>query len=106
MGAPILAANAGNIVLASDLYFGGKTVIIDHGLGVFSSYGHMSKLLVKRGDAIAKGGLIGRAGSTGRSTGPHLHWAVRIFNARVDPFSLMALNISPGKTRKTSGANE
>lgn len=91
MGAPIRAANAGRVVLASDLYLSGKTVIIDHGLGVFSSYGHMSRLLVKREAEVAKGDVLGRAGSTGRSTGPHLHWAVRIFDARVDPFSLVGL---------------
>lgn len=93
MGAPIRAANAGKVVLASDLYLSGRTVIIDHGLGVFSSYGHMSKLLVKRGTEVAKGDILGRAGSTGRSTGPHLHWAVRIYDARVDPFSLLALGL-------------
>ncbi len=94
MGDPIRAANSGRVVLASYLYFGGKTVILDHGLGIFSSYGHMSKLLVKRGDSVGKGDRIGLAGSTGRSTGPHLHWSVRIYDARIDPFSLLALNIA------------
>jgi murein DD-endopeptidase MepM/ murein hydrolase activator NlpD len=93
MGAPIRAANAGNVVLASDLYLSGKTVIIDHGLGVFSSYGHMSKILVKREAVVGKGDVLGKAGSTGRSTGPHLHWAVRIYDARVDPFSLLGLRL-------------
>jgi murein DD-endopeptidase MepM/ murein hydrolase activator NlpD len=93
MGSPIRAANAGKVVLASDLYLSGKTVIIDHGLGVFSSYGHMSKILVKRGADVAKGVVLGKAGSTGRSTGPHLHWAVRIYDARVDPFSLLGLGL-------------
>ncbi len=93
LGASIRAANAGKIVLASDLYLSGKTVIIDHGLGVFSSYGHMSKILVKRGSDVGKGDVLGKAGSTGRSTGPHLHWAVRIYDARVDPFSLLGLGL-------------
>ena len=93
MGAPIRAANAGQVILASDLYLSGRTVIIDHGLGVFSSYGHMSKLLVKRGADVAKGDVLGKAGSTGRSPGPHLHWAVRIYDARVDPFSLLGLRL-------------
>jgi murein DD-endopeptidase MepM/ murein hydrolase activator NlpD len=93
MGAPIRAANAGKVVLASDLYLSGRTVIIDHGLGVFTSYGHMSKILVKRGADIGKGDILGKAGSTGRSTGPHLHWAVRIYDARVDPFSLLGLGL-------------
>jgi murein DD-endopeptidase MepM/ murein hydrolase activator NlpD len=90
-GERIGAANAGTVVLASDLYLGGKTVIIDHGLGVFSSYGHMSKLLVKRGEVVKKGAAIGLCGSTGRSTGPHLHWSIKIFNARVDPEAILKL---------------
>ena len=90
-GEPIRAANAGRVVLASDLYLGGKTVIIDHGLGVFSSYGHMSELKVKRGDAVAKGQTIGLCGTTGRSTGPHLHWSVKVRGARVDPEAMLRL---------------
>jgi len=89
-GDPIRAANAGKVVLASRLYLSGNAVIIDHGLGVFSFYGHMSKILVKRGQAVGKGDVIGKCGTTGRSTGPHLHWAVRVFDSRVDPFSLLA----------------
>ena len=88
-GDPIRAANAGKVVLASRLYLSGNAVIIDHGLGVFSFYGHMSKILVKRGQAVGKGDIIGKCGTTGRSTGPHLHWAVRVFDSRVDPFSLL-----------------
>ena len=88
-GDPIRAANAGRVVLASHLYFGGKTVIIDHGLGVFSSYGHLSELRVKRGEAVKKGQVVGLCGSTGRSTGPHLHWAVKIFDSRIDPEAML-----------------
>ncbi len=90
-GEPIRAANAGRVAMASHLYFGGKTVIIDHGLGVFSTYGHLSELKVKRGEAVAKGQVVGLCGSTGRSTGPHLHWAVKIFDARVDPEAMLRL---------------
>ena len=90
-GEKINAANAGRVVLATDLYLGGKTVIIDHGLGVFSSYGHMSGLLVKRGEAVKKGQAVGLCGSTGRSTGPHLHWSVKIFDSRVDPEAMLRL---------------
>jgi murein DD-endopeptidase MepM/ murein hydrolase activator NlpD len=90
-GTPIRAANSGKVVLASSLYFSGKTVIIEHGQGVFSIYCHMSKFLVKRGDQVKKGGRIGRVGSTGRSTGPHLHWAVKIYESRVDPFALVGM---------------
>jgi murein DD-endopeptidase MepM/ murein hydrolase activator NlpD len=90
-GERIRAANAGMVLLASDLYLGGKTVIVDHGLGVFSSYGHMSKLLVKRGEAVKKGAAIGLCGTTGRSTGPHLHWSVKILDARIDPEAMLRL---------------
>jgi hypothetical protein len=90
-GERIKAANAGRVVLASDLYLGGKTVIVDHGLGVFSSYGHLSALLVKRGEAVRKGQAVGLCGSTGRSTGPHLHWSIKILDARVDPEAMLRL---------------
>ncbi|HPW18722.1 MAG TPA: M23 family metallopeptidase [Candidatus Aminicenantes bacterium] len=90
-GQPIRASNAGRVAVASDLYMGGKTVIVDHGLGVFSSYGHMSELLVKRGEAVTKGQTVGLCGSTGRSTGPHLHWSFRILDARVDPEAMLRL---------------
>jgi len=91
MGDPVRASNAGRVVMASDLYFSGKTVIIDHGLGVFSLYCHFSKLLVKRTQMVAKGEAVGLIGSTGRSTGPHLHWGFRIYDSRVDPLSMTAL---------------
>ncbi len=90
-GTPALASNAGRVVLASNLYLSGETVIIDHGRGVFTFYCHFSKILVKRGDLVKRGQPIARVGNTGRSTGPHLHWAVRIRDVRVDPFSLVDL---------------
>ncbi|MBN1940381.1 MAG: M23 family metallopeptidase [Candidatus Aminicenantes bacterium] len=90
-GTAARAANSGRVVLATGLYYSGKTVIIDHGLGVFTYYCHFSKLRVKRGDRVAKGDIIAEVGSTGRSTGPHLHWSVRVLDSRVDPWSLAAL---------------
>jgi len=90
-GQPIKAANHGRVVLASNLYFSGNTVIIDHGLGLFTVYCHMSKLLVKRGAMTDRGQVIGLAGSTGLSTGPHLHWAAKINQARVDPLALLEI---------------
>jgi murein DD-endopeptidase MepM/ murein hydrolase activator NlpD len=91
-GAPVRASNSGRVVLAKNLYFAGNTVIIDHGLGVFTSYLHFSKILTKRGDMVRKGDIIGEIGATGRVTGPHLHWGVRVSGSRVDPFSLLSLN--------------
>jgi len=79
------------VVLASNLYFSGNTVIIDHGLGLYTVYCHMSKLLVKRGAMVSRGQVVGLAGSTGLSTGPHLHWAAKINEARVDPLALLEI---------------
>ncbi len=91
-GTPVLASNSGEVVLASDLYFSGKTVIIDHGLGLFSLYCHFSKFKVKRGQHVQRGDVIGEVGATGRVTGPHLHWGIKIFGSRVDPHSLLRLS--------------
>lgn len=91
-GEPVKASNSGYVVLASDLYFSGNTVIIDHGLGLFSLYCHLSKIKVRRGQLVMKGKVIGEVGATGRVTGPHLHWGINLQGARVDPFSLLTLN--------------
>lgn len=91
-GTPVAASNSGRVILASNLYYAGNTVIIDHGLGVFTLYLHLSKFRVKRGDVVEKGTIIGEIGATGRVTGPHLHWGVKIQGNRVDPFSLLYLN--------------
>lgn len=88
-GQAIAAPNAGKVVLARDLYFTGNTVIIDHGLGLFSMMAHLSAIDVSEGDSVTAGATIGRVGATGRVTGPHLHWAIRLNGARVDPLSLL-----------------
>ncbi|HEY2433783.1 MAG TPA: peptidoglycan DD-metalloendopeptidase family protein [Vicinamibacterales bacterium] len=90
-GRPIHAPNDGRVVLAAPLYFSGNTVIIDHGLGVFSLLAHLSEIDVKAGDTVTRGELVGKVGATGRVTGPHLHWAVRVGHARVDPLALLAV---------------
>jgi len=90
-GTPIHAPNGGRVAVARLLYFSGNTVIIDHGLGLFSMLAHLSAIDVHEGDRVTTGQLIGRVGATGRVTGPHLHWAVRASDARVDPLSLLAL---------------
>jgi murein DD-endopeptidase MepM/ murein hydrolase activator NlpD len=88
-GTPIRAPNAGRVVLVSDLYFTGNTVVVDHGLGLLSLFAHMSRVDVREGEVIASGTTIGAVGATGRVTGPHLHWTVRLQEARVDPLSLI-----------------
>jgi murein DD-endopeptidase MepM/ murein hydrolase activator NlpD len=90
-GTPIHAPNGGRIVIARPLYFSGNTVIIDHGLGLFSMLAHLSVIDVHEGDRITTGQVVGKVGATGRVTGPHLHWTVRAADARVDPLSLLAV---------------
>ena len=89
-GTPIKAPNAGRVVLAGDRYFTGNTVMIDHGLTMFSLFAHLSEIDVHAGDSVKAGDVVGKVGSTGRVTGPHLHWSVRLNGARVDPLSLLA----------------
>jgi murein DD-endopeptidase MepM/ murein hydrolase activator NlpD len=90
-GTPVKAPNAGRIVLVRNLYFAGNTVIIDHGLGLFSYFAHLSDMTVAEGELVEPGATVGHVGATGRVTGPHLHWMVRVGGARVDPLSLLAL---------------
>ena len=88
-GTTVRAPNAGSVVLAQELYFAGNTVILDHGLGVFSLVAHLSRIDVAVGGRVSRGDQLGASGATGRVTGPHLHWAVRFNDASVDPQSLM-----------------
>jgi murein DD-endopeptidase MepM/ murein hydrolase activator NlpD len=88
-GTPVLSSNSGVVVLVDELFFSGKSVIVDHGWGIYSMYFHLSDPMVREGDKIRKGAMVGRVGSTGRSTGPHLHWGIRVRGARVDPLSLL-----------------
>ena len=90
-GTPIHATNRGRVVLAKSLFFTGNTVILDHGMGIYSLYAHLSRLDVKVGDIINNGQQVGLSGATGRVTGPHLHWGMMVQGARVDPFTLVNL---------------
>lgn len=78
VGKKIEAANSGIVILSQDLFYTGFTVIIYHGLGIYTVYGHLSKLLVKDGEKVEKGKVIGLSGNSGRVTGPHLHWGVKV----------------------------
>lgn len=95
-GTPIQAANRGRVVLAKDLFYSGNAVFIDHGMGLYTTYLHLSQIDVEVGQIVEAGQRIGLAGATGRVTGPHLHWGVRILDARVDPFSLVRLGAQAG----------
>jgi murein DD-endopeptidase MepM/ murein hydrolase activator NlpD len=90
-GTAVLAPNAGRVVLAEDLYFSGNTVVIDHGLGMFSLLAHLSRIDVSPGREVARGELLGVSGATGRVTGPHLHWALRLSELSVDPLAVVAV---------------
>ena len=90
-GEAVKAPGAGRVVLAEELYYSGNTVIIDHGLGLYSLLAHLSAIGVNTGDDVTPGHIVGRVGATGRVTGPHLHWSVRLGGARVDPMALLAL---------------
>jgi murein DD-endopeptidase MepM/ murein hydrolase activator NlpD len=90
-GTPVHAPNAGRVVVARELYFSGNTVVIDHGLGLFSMLAHLSAIDVREGDSVDAAQVVGRVGATGRVTGPHLHWAVRASGARVDPLAVLAM---------------
>jgi murein DD-endopeptidase MepM/ murein hydrolase activator NlpD len=75
-------------IAGSNFFYNGNFILLDHGLGLTSIYLHLSKLLVKDGQKVKKGELIGLAGGTGRATGPHLHLGVQWFNKRIDPLLL------------------
>lgn len=89
IGDKVPAANAGKVVFAGDLFYTGWTVIIDHGLDIFTVYGHCSKTLVEAGQMVEKGQIISLSGNTGRTSGPHLHWGVKVQNNYIDGYSLI-----------------
>ena len=102
VGTRVRAPNAGRVALAADLYYSGKTVLIDHGQGLYSHLGHLSAILVTEGEAVIGGQVVGRVGATGVVTGPHLHWSVRLAGTRVDPLSLVhVLRPPPARKRKS-----
>ena len=90
-GTPVHAAQRGRVVLAEPLFFSGNTVVVDHGLGIYTFYGHLESLAVKAGDAVEASALLGQVGATGRVTGPHLHWGLTVSRARVDALQIVKL---------------
>jgi len=93
MGTPVHASNAGEVVLARELFYEGNCVVIDHGLGFMTLYMHLSQFDVKESDTVEKGQTIGLSGDTGRATGPHLHMSVRWNGEYLDPAKLLALKL-------------
>ena len=89
VGVKIPASNRGRVAFTGDLFFIGKVVVLDHGLGIFTVYGHLSQIRVNKGDMVKQGDIVGLSGRTGRVSGPHLHWGVKINGSWVDGFSLV-----------------
>lgn len=101
VGDPIFATERGRVVLAKDRYYSGNTVVVDHGGGLFSMYLHLSAFDVKVGDTVERGQTVGKVGSTGRVTGPHLHFSVKLDGEHLDPESLLALLPADGAVTPT-----
>jgi murein DD-endopeptidase MepM/ murein hydrolase activator NlpD len=95
LGDKVIAANDGQVVLRDELFFAGKSLVIDHGGGLYTQYYHLSEFRVPERGVVRQGDVIGLAGMTGRVTGPHLHWGARLNGARVDPFELLPKNGEP-----------
>ncbi len=92
-GNPIMAPAAGRVILADRFVYQGNAVYLDHGLGLVTAYFHMSRLEVEVGDLVRPGQVLGRSGSTGRSTAPHLHWSASVNGRSIDPESLVGFSI-------------
>ncbi|AGC44433.1 M23 peptidase domain-containing protein [Myxococcus stipitatus DSM 14675] len=102
-GAPVMASNEGTVVMTRDNYAAGKTVLIHHGADLYTSYFHLSRIHVKNGAKVTQGQRIGEVGSTGRVTGPHLHWGVKVGGRWVDGESLLRLDFFPTPPAMASG---
>jgi len=86
---PVFAANSGVVKLAENLFYSGNAVVIDHGTGIFTIYAHLSRIDVTAGQHIEKGQRLGLTGATGRVSGPHLHWGVKVNGVAVNPMQLI-----------------
>jgi murein DD-endopeptidase MepM/ murein hydrolase activator NlpD len=91
-GEPVRAAASGRVLLTDSFYFEGNLVVLDHGLGLATIYCHLSEIGVKEGDLVTQGQVLGKAGHSGRATGPHLHFGARLNDVRLDPLWLFKLS--------------
>jgi len=91
VGTPVRVAGRGRIAIARNLYYAGNAIYVDHGMGVFSGYYHLSQIDVSEGDVVERGQVIGQVGATGRVTGPHLHWSFFAGGERLDASSVLDL---------------
>jgi murein DD-endopeptidase MepM/ murein hydrolase activator NlpD len=95
-GSPVAAANDGVVAATRGAYLSGNTVVLWHGGGVYTVYFHLDRIRVREGQRVRRGELIGDLGATGRATGPHLHWGVKVDGLYVDPESLLAIDFARG----------
>ena len=94
-GTRVRAINAGTVVLVRDCFLAGNVVVVAHGAGIASAYYHLSQISVAEGDTVAPGDEIGRAGHTGRTTGPHLHLSIHVPGGMVSPAAFFQLKLAP-----------
>jgi murein DD-endopeptidase MepM/ murein hydrolase activator NlpD len=92
-GAVVRASNAARVALTEEQFFAGNALVLDHGVGLYTIYFHLREFTVKTGDVVQKGQEIGKVGATGRASGPHLHFGVRLNGARIDPAALLRLSL-------------
>jgi len=92
-GTPVVASGRGRVALVVEFFFGGRLVALDHGEGLYTLYMHLDRADVAEGALVERGSIIGAVGSTGRATGPHLHWAAHLRSARIDPDALLKLPV-------------
>jgi peptidase M23-like protein len=91
-GTLVVASNGGRVALVAEHFFGGRLVALDHGEGLYTLYMHLERIDVTEGALVERGAIIGAVGSTGRATGPHLHWSAQLRRARIDPDALLKLS--------------
>ncbi|MCP0912950.1 peptidoglycan DD-metalloendopeptidase family protein [Legionella sp. 27cVA30] len=109
---PVHVISRGTVVDADDYFYTGNTVIVDHGMGIFSLYAHLNKMNVKKGDTVEQGAAVGTIGMTGRATGPHLHWSIVMNQTYIDPLLFVPLrkisiaSSPPKKSNKAPAKNE
>ena len=104
VGTPVRAPARGVVALVDAFHLGGNVIYLDHGAGLVTAYLHLSEQLVAEGDTVQAGQLIGRVGATGRVTGPHLHWIVRLGTVTVDPLSLLEVAPAPSPSPTEDGS--
>ena len=91
VGTPVYASNSGVVRMARNLFYSGNMVIVDHGVNIFTLYAHLSEIQVNDQQIIARGQQIGLSGATGRVSGPHVHWSVKVNGVYVDPLQFLSV---------------